>query len=216
MFRSIALLFTILFTQCSFAQEWKKFHFRQGDFLFQDYNCGELCDAIEAVTPGIQGKHFSHMGLITIKGDSTFVIEAIGADVHLTPLSKFLNRQLDKKGDPKIVVGRLKKNYQYLNRKAIAFALQQMGKPYDEAFIYNNGKYYCSELIYDAYKQANNNRPFFTLFPMTFKDPKTGSFFPAWEKYYKNLHRKIPQNQPGCNPGSIANSNKIQIIHSFY
>ena len=33
---------------------------KEGDLLFQDLNCGELCDAIETVTQGVDGKDFSH------------------------------------------------------------------------------------------------------------------------------------------------------------
>jgi hypothetical protein len=144
------------------------------------------------------------------------VIEAIGKDVHLSLLSNFLQRQVDDEGNPKVVVGRLKKTYQHLNDAAISFALRQLGKEYDNAFVYNNGKYYCSELIYDSYKAANAGTPFFKLYPMTFKDPKTKRNFPAWEVYYRNLQMKIPEGLPGCNPGSIATSEKIDILKSFY
>ena len=47
-------------------------------------------------------------------------------------------------------VGRLKRKY----RKYIPenhFSLQQVGVPYDDEYLYDNGKYYCSELIYDAF-----------------------------------------------------------------
>jgi Permuted papain-like amidase enzyme, YaeF/YiiX, C92 family len=198
------------------AQSWKDFHFQSGDILFQDLDCGDLCDAIEAVTPALNAKHFSHLGLVYAKRDSVFVIEAIGNDVHLTSISKFLQRQVDDNDNPKVVVGRLKKMYQHLNDAAINFALGQLGKEYDNAFIYNNGKYYCSELIYDAYKTSNGGIAFFKLYPMTFNDPKTKKPFPAWEAYYKNLRMNIPEGLPGCNPGSIATSDKIDILKSFY
>jgi len=214
--KHISVIFFLLVAQVLDAQSWRTFHYQSGDLLFQDLDCGELCDAIEAVTPGLNGKHFSHLALVYVKRDSAFVIEAIGNDVHVTSISSFLQRQLDDDGNPKIVVGRLKKTYQHLNDAAINFALQQLGKEYDNAFIYNNGKYYCSELIYDAYKAANGGTPFFKLSPMTFKDPKTKRNFPAWETYYKNLQMNIPEGLPGCNPGSIATSEKIDILKSFY
>jgi hypothetical protein len=187
-----------------------------GDLLFQDIDCGGLCDAIEAVTQGIDGRHFSHLGLVVFQHDSAFVVEAIGKDVHLTPAEKFIHRQADSTGKPKIVISRLKQEYRYLNEKAIRFALKQLHTPYDDEFLYNNGKYYCSELIYDAYKYANGNRPFFQLFPMTFKDPATGETFPAWTDYYLKLKHPIPEGQPGCNPGGISTSDKIEIVTALY
>jgi uncharacterized protein YycO len=198
------------------AQKWNDFKFHTGDLLFQDLDCGDLCDAIEAVTPAINGKHFSHVGMVYVAGDSTYIVEAIGKDVHVTSLSPFMDRQLDAHGNPKVVVGRLEPAYQKLNNPAIAFALKQIGKPYDDEFIYNNGKYYCSELVYDAYKSANDDNPFFHLYPMTFKEPKTKKTFPAWKTYFKELKTKIPEGKEGCNPGSIAMSSAVKIVASFY
>lgn len=211
------ILICLLGLWCSpslFAQP-HSFTFKSGDLLFQDLDCGALCDAIEAVTPAVNGKHFSHIGLVYVKQDSVFVIEAIGKDVHLTPVQQFLNRNL-KKGQPAIVVGRLKPTYTSLNEKAIRFALSQIGTPYDDTFLYNNGKYYCSELLYDAYQWAYHQKPFFRLQPMTFKDPATGHYFPAWQSYYEKLNMTVPEGKPGCNPGSIANDPKVTIVYSFY
>lgn len=213
------LVLITVFILCSLggkAQGSNGFKFKTGDLIFQDLDCGELCDAIEAVTPALGNKHFSHIGLVYNSHDTTYVIEAIGKNVHLTPIDSFIFRQLSSSGQPKIVVGRLKKQYLPLNKKAIKFALKQKGVLYDEEFIYNNGKYYCSELIYDAYKTANNGQPFFVLTPMAFKDPTTGNPFAAWTNYYQQLSKNIPEGKPGCNPGSIAVSNKIDIIAFFY
>jgi len=202
--------------QIDSGQDIITFDFNDGDLLFQDLDCGELCDAIEKVTKGINGKKFSHIGLVFSRNDSDYVIEAVGKDVHLTSLNSFVNRNKDEWGNPKIVVGRLKSEFQKLNANALKFALSQIGTPYDDAFIYDNQKYYCSELIYDAFKYANNDRPFFQLEPMTFKEPNTGVTFPAWVEYYQELKLPIPDGMPGCNPGSISCSEKIVIVKSFY
>jgi hypothetical protein len=108
-------------------------------------------------------------------------------------------------------VGRLKQKYRALIPEAITFALQQIGVAYDEEYLYNNGKYYCSELLYDAFLHAYK-KPFFELFPMTFKSPKSNEFFEVWADYYKKLHIEIPEGKPGCNPGGISTSNKLKII----
>lgn len=216
--RQIILLSFFLgsFICSSFGQEWKQFKYQTGDLLFQDIDCGELCDAIESVTPGIGDKHFSHVGLVYALGDSVYVVEAIGAGVQLTPLPSFLTRQLDTQGHPKVIVGRLKKQYQSLHNKAIAFALKQLHTPYDDEFIYNNGKYYCSELIYDAYQNANGGVPFFNLYPMTYKNPNTGKTLKAWKQYFKKIKHKIPEGKKGCNPGSIAVDGAVDIVAQFY
>ena len=206
----------ILFIFSSFTGLTQSFQYQTGDLLFQDLDCGDLCDAIECVTPQVQGKHFSHVGMVYIVQDSVWVVEAIEKDVHLTPLNKFLQRQLDSNDHPKVIVGRLKKAYSDLNARAVAFAVMQHGKLYDNAFLQDNGKYYCSELVYEAYKEANQQRAFFNLYPMTFKDPATGKTHPAWKSYFKELGMKVPEGKLGCNPGSIAISDAVEIVKSFY
>lgn len=188
------------------AQQLDIADLRDGDLLFQNLDCGPLCDAIEKVTHGYKGNDFSHIGLVYRRNDSVYVIEAIGKDVHLTYIKDFAARTTHP-----MYVAALKPQYRKLNKKALQYALAQKGVPYDDVFLYNNGKYYCSELIYDAYKKANGNKAFFRLEPMTFKQPGTKQYFDAWVDYYKELQQPIPQGAPGINPGGISSSNKIVI-----
>jgi hypothetical protein len=51
---------------------------------------------------------------------------------------------------------------------------------------------------------------------MTFKNPQTGKFFKAWVDYYKQLEFRIPEGEKGSNPGSIANSKRLEFVYSFY
>jgi len=179
-----------------------------GDFLFLDLDCGPLCDAIESVTQSFGGAHFSHVGLVYLHHDSVFVIEAIGNSVRLTHLPAFL--EYSKKP---AILGRPKN--QKLVPNAIAFSLSQLGVPYDDQFIYNNGKYYCSELLYDAFKTANGGKPIFSLQPMTYKKVGTNQFDPAWVAYFKNLGIEIPEGKPGCNPGGISLSENLEIFGKY-
>ena len=183
---------------------------QDGDLLFQDMDCGPLCDAIEAVTEGYEGNDFSHMGMVYHRNDSIYIIEAAGKAVRLTPIEKFSTYT-----NKPMLVGRLRQHYNNLITPAIAFSLQQIGVPYDNEYVYDNGSYYCSELIYDAFLLANGGRPFFMLYPMTYKQPGTDDFFPAWVEYYNELGKSIPEGLPGCNPGGISVSDKIEIIGSW-
>ncbi|QYJ69290.1 YiiX/YebB-like N1pC/P60 family cysteine hydrolase [Flavobacterium litorale] len=180
---------------------------QDGDLIFQDMDCGPLCDAIEAVTEGYNGNNFSHMGMVYHKNDTIYVIEAAGNAVRLTTLKEF-----SKNTTKPMYVGRLKKQYRYIIPLATNFSLQQIGVPYDDEYIYGNDSYYCSELIYDAFMFAYSGTPFFKLYPMTYKQPNTNEFFPAWVTYYKNIGKPIPEGLPGCNPGGISTSDKIDII----
>jgi len=181
-----------------------------GDFLFLDLDCGGLCDAIEAVTEGAGGRDFSHLGMVHLKNDSVFVLEAMGNSVRLTPLKTFLS--YTKKP---ALHARLKPEFRHLIPDAAKFGLAQLGKPYDDAFLPDNGKYYCSELIYDAFLAANQQKPFFRNAAMTFRQPGSKDFFPVWVDYYKNLGMPIPEGMPGCNPGGLSTSEKLLILGNF-
>ena len=148
--KTIAFIF--FFSFVGFSQN---ITLKSGDLLFQSMNCGPLCEAINEVTSGYQVHDFSHLWLVYIKNDSILVIEASGSSVKITPYGTFKTYTAEK-----MFVGRLKRKYRALIPEAIAFALQQIGVPYDEEYVYNNGKYYCSELLYDAFLHANK-KPFF-------------------------------------------------------
>lgn len=185
---------------------------KAGDLLFQDLNCGDLCNAIEAVTKGIDGKNFSHCAIVVQVDDNLQVVEAIGSKVQLSSLQHFFARSGDTNYIKNITIARIASKYQHLLKKATNVAITKIGKPYDDEFVMNDDKYYCSELLYEAFKEANYQKDFFLLAPMTFKDPNTKNYFPAWIEYYKSLNKSIPEGKPGINPGLISRSKKIKII----
>jgi len=185
---------------------------QEGDLLFQDLNCGELCDAIEAVTEGVNGKDFSHCAMVVKINDTLQVVEAIGDKVQVNSIKNFFARSGDTASIQNITVGRVLEKYQPLVAKAALSAKAHIGEPYDDVFLINNNSWYCSELLYDAFKEANDSKEFFELNPMTFKDPKTNDYFPAWVDYYQQLKTDIPEGRPGINPGLISRSDKIEIV----
>ncbi len=196
----------------SYAQLKHAEQLREGDLLFQNLNCGPLCEAIKAVTYGVNNKSFSHCAIVVKINDTLEVIEAIGKAVQINSVHDFFARSGDTGNIKNITIARLKEDYKKCIAKAIRFTKKQVGKPYDDEFILNNGAWYCSELIYEAFKYANHNKSFFLIKPMTFKDPSTKQFFPAWVEYYNKIHQQIPEGKPGINPGLISRSKKIIII----
>lgn len=199
------LIFLLLIFICVLSLAQKKVALQEGDIIFQSMNC-DLCNAINAVTEGYNNHDFSHLGLVYIQNDSIYIIEAAGKEVKLTPIEIFKTYTSDT-----MFVGRLKRKYRKYVPKAIAFAISQVGVPYDEAYLYDNGSYYCSELLYDAFLYAYQ-KPFFELVPMTFKEPNSNDYFQVWIDYYKNLNMEIPEGKLGCNPGGISTSDKLKII----
>lgn len=186
---------------------------KEGDLLFQDLDCGDLCQAIESVTKGYKNAHFSHIGIVLKEENNELkVLEAIGEQVKLTDIEQFLLRYYDSNGRPKVVVGRPKSStFSVENLKNAEIFI---GNKYDEIFNIEDDKYYCSELVYFLYKDLDGKN-LFQLKPMTFKDEITGDFFPSWKKYYELLNTEIPEGKPGINPGGISLSDKIDIIYRY-
>lgn len=189
------------------AQKQNADHLKSGDLLFQDLDCGPMCDAIEAVTTGWNNMSFSHIGIVESSNGVVYVWESMGPGVRRVPLESFCKRTSHA-----VILGRLKKRYERLIPAALRFIRENEGVAYDDEFLYNNGKYYCSELIFDAFKKANTGRAFFKMLPMTFRKPGSSAYFDVWEDYFKKLGTAIPEGKPGCNPGWLSRSKKIVMI----
>ncbi len=218
---SVVIFIFLLLLQISFNISFAQMLVSQvqlqaGDLLFQDLNCGELCDGINKVTRGINGAKLSHVGMvINVTKTQVTIVEAYSNRVSEISLSDFLNRSKDRQAHPRVIVGRLTIAYQALVPAAIAFAKKQLAKPYNETFVQNGKSYYCSELIYAAFKHANQGVPIFTLSPMNFKDPVNQQFLPEWKIYFDKLQMQPPQGQLGSNPGRMSTEKNIRIVYKY-
>jgi Permuted papain-like amidase enzyme, YaeF/YiiX, C92 family len=126
---------------------WQLFayHPRDGDVVFQSLPHGELVDAIEGVT----NSPWSHCGVLVYEHHCWFVVEAI-VRVRKTPLPLWIMR------------GR--KGYFEVYRPTISLppgdeplhaALNHyLDRPYDYHYAPGEDEIYCSELVYDAYRNA--------------------------------------------------------------
>ena len=200
-----------------------EFSLQIGDILFQDLDSSPLCDAIEKVTPGYNDYNFSHIGIVVELGDPNCInsdyiyendikiLEAIPEKVKTTRLDSFLNRSFDSDSMPKVIVGRLKKQYRFLIEDAVSFLKSKIGIEYDHYFIEKNNQYYCSELIHEAFSKDS----IFFQKPMTFLEPETEKIMDIWDEYYKNLNFEVPQGKIGINPGIMSISQNIEIIHHY-
>lgn len=132
----LALPFCSMVTETITAQTEPVKEVREGDVIFQTSQ-SQQSPLIQIATRS----NISHCGIIVMKNGKPYVLETLKT-LTLTPLDKFIARgkggkywlKRSKKENIKIKYG------------------SYLGKPYDLAFKFDNGKFYCSELIYDIYK----------------------------------------------------------------
>ena len=133
----IALPFMQIAKETLTAQTGAVGEVREGDVIFQT----SQSEQSPLIQIGTRSK-ISHCGIIVMRGGKPYVLETLRTLV-LTPLDKFIARG----EEGKYWIKRSKKEnikIRYSN---------YLGKRYDLAFKFDNGRYYCSELVYDIYKK---------------------------------------------------------------
>lgn len=195
------------------AQDFK---LKNGDLIFQDSGVSNLEKSIQEVTKSLDGYQFTHVGIVYIDdNDSVFVLEATTPKLVLTPINEYLYTKSSNGSTPRSVVGRLKAEYQPLIPEALKIGFTHLGKVYDYGFILGNDNYYCTELIYEILKLANNGTEVFHLAPMTFKDSKTGQTTEGWVKYFDKHQLPVPEGELGISPGSMSLSDVVDIVYKY-
>ena len=132
----LALPFGSIVTESLTVQTEPIKDIREGDVIFQTSQ-SQQSPLIQIATRS----KISHCGIIVMKNGKPYVLETLKTLV-VTPLDKFIARG----EDGKYWLKRSKK--ENIKIKYDSY----LGKPYDLAFKFDNGKFYCSELIYDIYK----------------------------------------------------------------
>lgn len=132
----LALPFRSMVTEVIAAQTKPIIEIREGDVIFQTSQ-SQQSPLIQIATRS----NITHCGIIVMKNGKPYVLETLKTLV-ITPLDKFIAR-----GEGgKYWLKRSKK--ENIKIKYDSY----LGKPYDLAFKFDNGKFYCSELVYDIYK----------------------------------------------------------------
>ena len=132
----LALPFGSIVTESLTVQTEPIKDIREGDVIFQTSQ-SQQSPLIQISTRS----KISHCGIIVMKNGKPYVLETLKT-LDVTPLDKFIARG----EDGKYWLKRSKK--ENIKIKYDSY----LGKPYDLAFKFDNGKFYCSELIYDIYK----------------------------------------------------------------
>lgn len=190
-----SLLSLLIFTGCfqGSADELKS-----GDLIFQISGTSEFSKAISDATYQNDSLDFVHVGIIEVREDGqTEVIEANPTNgVRIVPLEEFIHESY------RIAVKRL--TVAYSIDKMLENAHSYLGQQYDWWYLPDNGKMYCSELVYESFIDSEGH-PIFEAEPMNFR-ASDGSMPEFWIKLFEKLDSPIPEGVLGTNPNSLARS----------
>lgn len=174
------------------------FGLQRGDLLFYRDTTG-MGAAVRESTG-----EYTHVALVESVGDTVWIIDATqryGVSRH--PLLRGLG---DERPFPDIYTldDRVSVNIDSVILRARSF----LGQPYDNAFLSNNGKLYCSELIYECFRFSNGKR-IFEAKPMNWRD-KEGNLPEYWKKHFEKLGVPVPEGVPGTNPTDMSHSKLLR------
>ena len=181
--------------------------FHTGDLIFVCDTTG-MGSAIQSSTGDKKDQHvFTHVAIAECSDSGIYVIDATPRlGVSRRTLGEFILSVTG--GDP----DRPFTQYAYYYQVAVPFdtlLLQRrlksfVGQPYDHYFMPNNGRMYCSELVYECFFDCNGHH-LFPMKPMNFK-AADGSMPRYWQEHFGRLGTAIPQDMPGTNPNDMSKS----------
>ena len=178
---------------------------QNGDLLFVEAETKNLSGAISRVTENNQTISYDHSAIVEKNKNKINVLEAsIKKGSNKTSYSRFLKNHIKNK----IILYRLKPEFQFAIPNAILKANEMLGKPYNKTYILNENSFYCSDFIERSFRKSK----IFDLKPMTFINPKTGKTDEFWKNFYEDLGLKVPEGKLGCNPNGLSASSKIEKI----
>jgi len=197
------LVIVLLLQYCTSRS--KGVQLKNGDLLFVTAKETGLSGAINNVTQKKKEASFDHIGIVEEQNKQWYVLHAAPkGGSQKQNLASFLKDQSDE--GQKVVVYRLKPQFQKAIPEALKKAESMVGKPYNFNYILEENSYYCSDYIERAFREYN----IFKLEPMTFVDPKTGKINEFWTEFYKKKNLEVPEGKPGCNPNGLAASEKLE------
>ena len=206
---SFAIIALAVLTACGLHHE-KPQELQTGDLLFQVGGNSKMNSAIASSTSGSAAidTTFTHVGILLIEGDSTCVLEAADGGVKITPIADFINKSLMVDGKPVLVAKRVADTS--IIPAAIQRAKSFIGQPYDYYYLPDNGRMYCSELVYDSYLNADG-KPVFSSKPMNFR-AADGSMPQFWTDLFKQLEMEVPEGVAGTNPMDMSRDSILTTV----
>ncbi|MCQ2113810.1 MAG: hypothetical protein MJY52_01960 [Bacteroidaceae bacterium] len=186
---------------------------KSGDLLFvsvpADY---ELLDSTKQVgIDSTKEMNYIHAAILDVdeRGEIWISDATLRHGVAHRPTDEFLKDYTLKDGSlPRFEVMRLKDNSKidkYMNN-----VKKYIGEQYDTDFLMNNGKHYCTELIYDAY--ADEEGHVFDLKTVDFRDAH-GNIPMLWIQLFQKINIPLPDGMPGIMPQQMYDEGKLRKVN---
>ena len=186
---------------------------KTGDLIFQCEGEGEFSKAISGATGRTDSLNYVHVGIIETIEDSVFVYEASPEfGVRKTLLDEFLSSSPQIDGKPLVVIKRLEMEFPV--EKTIENVKNHIGEPYDWWYLPDNGRMYCSELVYECFIDYDGNK-IFVASPMNFHNAD-GTISQFWTDLFKKLDMEVPQGIEGTNPQDLSEDYRLRIVRKFF
>ncbi len=186
---------------------------RNGDLLFKVAGDSAPSKAIADATAWHDSVKFSHVAIVATENGKPYVIEATGKKgVTRTEWDDFMAsapRIGEKAG---VVVMRVTADFSA--EDAVERAEGHLGEEYDWSYCPDNGKMYCSELVYESFRKADGT-PLFTAKPMNFRDSK-GDMPRFWVELFEKLNEPIPEGVEGTNPNDMSKEPILKEVYRFF
>jgi hypothetical protein len=192
---------------------------KDGDIVFQTSRSNQSLAIMAA-----SGSPYSHMGFIRLDAQDGPVVIETGAQVRETPLQQWIDRGVGRR----VVIKRITGLTTTQANNALQWAKKVYGKPYDLFFLEDDAAFYCSELVYDAFREGAGISIGKMEKAGTLKLDTSAAralIEKRWQKHPLCTASKastadqcfeIIKSQHLVTPGSILNDSKLETIYSNY
>ncbi len=187
-----------------------------GDLVFVISSESEFSDAITESTAARDSLKFDHVAIVALEHDVAYVIEASPRyGVVMRTLDDFLKEVPLSQGRYGVVFKRLTADSckGICMSEVIENAKRYIGEEYDWFFMHDNGRQYCSELVYNSFILPDGEHVF-SAEPMNFRS-EDGTMPLFWVQLYERLGVAIPEGEPGTNPGKMSKADFLEEVCRF-